>query len=339
MRITLKDLARETGYSVTTVSRALAGYSDVSEKTRTIILDAAQRLGYQPNQLARQLQSQRTNTIGLILPAYGPRFSDAFFSEFLAGVGTEATSQSYDLLLATQIAEADGLPVYRRIVGSGRVDGVITLRTRQVDPRVQYLHQTGMPFVTFGRSETDFEFSYVDVDGEQGLYLVTRHFIALGHRRIAFVAAMPDLMLTRYRLAGYRRALQEHDLAFDPALVAYGDLTRESGLELGLTLLRMGQPPTAIVASNDLMALGVIAAARQLGLRAGSDVGISGYDDSPLAATADPPLTSVDCLVFESGRQTCRQLIELITADQPEVRQLLLQPTLVVRASSGPSRH
>ncbi len=338
MRITLKDLAKETGYSITTISRALAGYDDVSEQTRKFILDVAERLGYQPNQLARQLQSQRTNTIGLILPAYGPRFSDAFFSEFLSGVGTEASSHSYDLLLATQIAGTEGLPVYKRIVGSGRVDGMILLRTQQHDPRIEYLHSAGLPFVAHGRSETDFEFSYVDVDGELGLLLATRHFISLGHRRIAFVAAMPDLMLTRHRLAGYYRALAEHDLPADPALVVYGDLTQQSGLELGLSLLQMDRRPTAIVASNDLMALGVVMAARQLGLRVGVDVAISGYDDTPLAAHADPPLTSVNCLVFESGRQACRQLIELIQADQPVVKQLLLQPNLVIRASSGTSR-
>jgi len=109
-------------------------------------------------------------------------------------------------------------------------------------------------------------------------------------------------------------------------------------LELGLSLLQMDRRPTAIVASNDLMALGVVMAARQLGLRVGVDVAISGYDDTPLAAHADPPLTSVNCLVFESGRQAWRQLIELIQADQPVVKQLLLQPNLVIRASSGTSR-
>jgi LacI family transcriptional regulator len=338
VRVTLKDLAKETGYSVTTVSRALTGYDDVSQSTRAIILDAAERLGYQPNLLARQLQSSRTDTLSLILPAYGPRFADAFFSEFLAGVGTEVNAHSYDLLLSTQASESEALATYKRVVGGSRIDGMMVLRTRQDDPRIQYLHETGLPFVTYGRSETDFPFNYVDSDGELGLRLMTEHFIELGHRRIAFVSAMSDLMFTKHRLIGYQQTLEANGINFDPDLVVYGDLTQQSGLMGGTQILQLEAPPTAIIAANDLMALGVFSAIRQVGLRVGEDVAVGGYDDTPLAAHADPPLTSVDCLVFESGRHVCRLLINLIRDESLVGEHILLEPALVVRESSGSVR-
>lgn len=338
MRVTLKDLAEETGFSITTVSRALGGHDDVSLGTRQLILAAANRLGYQPNVLARQLQSQRTNTIGLILPTYGPRFADAFFSEFLSGVGTEATAQAYDLLLAAADAEQIALGTYQRMVGGGRVDGVIVLRTQQHDPRIQYLHDTNTPFVAFGRSETDFSFSYVDIDDQSGLQQITQHFIDLGHRRIGFVSAQSNLMFTKYRLAGYRAALESNGLAYAPDLVAYGDLTQDSGFERAMDLFQLQSQPTAIIAANDLLALGVLKAARQIGLRVGDTLAVGSYDDTPLAAHADPPLTSVNSRVFESGQQVCQMLVRIIKGDASVGEHMLLEPELVVRESSGQPR-
>ncbi len=336
MRVTLKDLAEETGYSITTVSRALAGYSDVSPHTRQVILDAARRLGYQPNLLARQLQSRRTDTLGLVLPSYGPSFADAFFCEFLAGVGSAANHLSYDLLLSTEVAEPEELTVYKRMVGGGRVDGMIVIRTWRHDPRILYLHEAGLPFVAFGRSETDFPFSYVDVDGELGLRLLSQHFIDRGHRRIGYVSAADHFMFARHRLAGYRQALAANGLPFDPQLVVTGDMTQQSGLEGGRQLLQQEPRPTAILAANDLMALGVMMAVRQRGLRVGLDVAVGGYDDTPLARHADPPLTSVHQPIFAIGQQICQLLIEQIRSAQFTPVQHLLEPTLIVRESSGP---
>ncbi len=338
MRVTLKDLAEETGFSITTVSRALAGYSDVSEKTRQLIMETARQLGYQPNLLARQLKSRRTETLGIILPSYGPYLSDPFFTEFLAGVGSEAGNLSYDLLLGTHTTAADELAAYRRMVGGGRVDGMIVLRTRRRDPRIQYLHDIGMPVVAFGRSDMDFPFSYVDVDGEIGLRLLTQHFIDLGHRCIAFISTSPELMFTEHRLLGYRRTLEANGLAFDPTLVEIGNMTEESGLECGLRLLEHTPRPTAIIASNDMMAVGVMMAARQRGLRIGPDLAVGGYDDTQLARHTDPPLTSISQPSFEVGQQICSLLIEQIRAEEPTITQRILEPTLIVRASSGPAR-
>src|SRR5215218_727717 len=174
---TLKSISKVTGYSVTTVSRALGGFDDVSEETRQRITDEAQRQGYEPNLQARLLQGQRSQTVGLVIPAYGPRFSDPFFSEFVAGVGNEAAVAGFDLLLSTHAPTPDEIDVYRRMVAGRRVDGLILARARIDDARIQYLSQTQMPFVVFGRTQSKLDYLYVDVDGVTGQAELTEHFI------------------------------------------------------------------------------------------------------------------------------------------------------------------
>ncbi len=337
MRVTLKTLADETGYSITTVSRALAGYNDVSASTRDLIVATATRMDYQPNLLARQLQSQRTHTVGLILPAYGPAFADSFFGEFLTGVGTAAASASYDLLLAAQVAELEELTAYQRLVGSSRVDGVIVIRTRRKDARLIFLHEARIPFVAYGRSEADFDFSYVDVDGELGLRQLTQHFINLSHRRIGYISAPADLMFAEHRLRGYQKALTANGLSFDHTLIAEGDLTENGGLAGGAYLLQQTPRPTALIAANDLMAIGAMTAVRQAGLCVGQDVAVGGYDNTPLAAHTNPPLTSVSQPVHQIGQQICRLLIDQLHDPHPELAHHLLEPQLIIRASSGPA--
>ncbi|MFQ5434556.1 MAG: LacI family DNA-binding transcriptional regulator, partial [Anaerolineae bacterium] len=163
MAVTLKDIAREVGVSVTTVSRGLAGYDDVAASTRERIEETAARLGYSPNITAQRLQKQRTDTLGFIMPTYGPRFSDPFFSEFIAGIGNEAGVHDYDLLVSTHAPDSeDERKAYLRAVQKGWVDGLIVVRTREDDARIQLLCERDFPFVAFGRTNDESEFPYVD---------------------------------------------------------------------------------------------------------------------------------------------------------------------------------
>lgn len=333
MRVTLKTIARETGFSVTTVSRALAGYDDVAESTRRLIQDTAERLGYRPNEAARQLRFQRANTVGLIIPTFGPRFSDPFFSELLAGVGNEASEHNFDLLVSTQPPGPGELDAYRRMEG-GRTDGLIVVRTRHEDARIDYLIKKGTPFVAFGRARRE-DFPYVDVDGTFGMQLLTQHFIDTGHRRIAYAASPLDLNFTRHRIAGYRNALEANGLPYDQRLVVPGHLTQRGGVGCADVLLELDPPPTAILAGNDTMAFGVMSAIRQRGLEVGVDVVVGGFDDVPDAEYANPPLTTVRQPIYEIGRLTCRMLIRVINGEPLDDAHVLLKPELVVRESSG----
>ncbi|MBS1253490.1 MAG: Catabolite control protein A [Anaerolineales bacterium] len=337
MPVTLRDIAQETGYSVTTVSRALNDYDDVSPKTRRTICETAERLGYHPNITAQHLQRQRTDTLGFIIPTTGPRFSDPFFTEFLAGIGNEASAQGYDLLVSTHSAGPGELDVYRRFVRGKRVDGLLVVRTRRHDSRISYLLEQHFPFVAFGRTECNGNFPFVDEDGRAGIARATQHLIDHGHRRIAFIAADQDLMFGHERLRGYTDTMRENNLPVDDGLIVEGDLSQRSGRRAARRLLDLPETPTAIMASNDLMALGAMATVQAHGFEVGKDVAVTGFDDIPLAEHSHPPLTTVRQPIYRIGEMVCQVLVDLIRGGPLKRRHVILEPTLIVRQSSAPA--
>ncbi len=337
MSATLKEIARRTGKSITTVSRALADYDDVSAETKALVRRVAEELGYTPNLLAQRLQKRRSETIGLIIPTFGPRFSDPFFSEFLAGVGNMAAEHGYDLLVSTQPPGERELQAYRQKVQSRQVDGFVIVRTRRQDARIRYLREIGFPFVAFGRTEGELDFPFVDVDGIQGMRLIGEHLIRLGHRRIACLAPPADLLFAEHRLIGLRQALAEHGLELPDSAIVLGDLTQKSGYQAAMRLLDSPQPPTAIVAFNDLMALGAMAALQERGLVVGRDVAVTGFDDIPMAEHSHPPLTTVHQPIYQIGKTVCEMLVRLLRDQELAPRQVILAPKLMVRQSCGAS--
>lgn len=339
MPVTLQDIASRLGVSVATVSRALSGYTDVATTTRQRVLQTAQEMGYRPNIIARMLQKQRTDTIGFIIPTHGPRFSDPYFSELLTGIGNAAAEQDYDLLVSTCSPDTrDEMRVYERFVQGRRVDGILVVRTRKHDVRIAYLLEQQFPFVSFGRSDlsdTEAGFPYLDVNGEAGMRQLTQHLIDLGHRRIAYISAPLNLMFTSHRMKGYKKALVANGISFDETLTAVGELTERSGHKTGRYFLTQDNSPSAIIACNDLMALGVISAAQGMGVTVGRDVVVAGFDDIPLAEHAHPPLTTVRQPIYEIGQRICEMLIHLLRGEALEERHAILEPQLVVRESCG----
>ena len=340
MTVTLKDIAQRVGKSVTTVSRALHDFDDVSQATKAEVRSIAEELGYIPNIHAQRLQKQRTDTIGFIMPTFGPRFADPFFSEFLAGIGNQAANLGFDLLVSTRPPGTMELQAYEKIVRSPRVDGFIIVRTRQQDQRIKYLLQMKIPFVAFGRMLDHNDYAYVDEDGEYGMKLITCHLAELGHKRVAYLDAPGHFMFAHYRRQGFLDGLKENNIEFDEELMVTGDMTQRAGFQLASDLLILPDPPTAIVACNDLMALGAISAAQQLGLEVGSDLAITGFDNIPLAEHCHPPLTTVHQPIYQIGEMVCEMLIKQIRAEPLEQEQIILQPSLMVRQSSlGTSKY
>lgn len=335
-KATLKTISDESGFSITTVSRALAGYADVNERTRQLIVDIADRLGYQPNLTARHLRSKHTNTIGMVIPltAY---YSDQFFMTLLSGVGQQAARSGYDLLLSAQMRGEEEISAYRRMVDGSRVDGMVLARVRQHDARLDYLKGSARPYVVFGHAGED-DYPYIDVDGKTGIRQMVHHFAQHGHRRIALIAAPDELAFAPLRLAGYWAALDDLGLPRDPRLVVTGDLSADSGAAAAGQLLDQPDPPTAILACNDQMALGAMSAITARGLRVGEDVAVAGFDDIPAAANASPPLTTIRQPIFEIGQKLAQTLIRLIRGETVHDLHVLLDPELVIRASSGKPR-
>jgi len=334
MKVTLKTIAAEAGLSITTVSRALAGYDDVNEDTRRRIMDIAERLGYQPNLIARHLRSKFTHTIGMVIPrtAY---FSDSFFMELLAGVGRQASELGYDLLLSAQMPGEEELEAYRRMVAGSRVDGVVLARVMRHDPRIDYLKEVRHPFVTFGCSEGDNSYPYIDVDGATGVRWMVEHFVESGHQPIALILSPWELAFTSHRYAGYRKGLEQANLPYREEYVVLGDLTQQGGAEAAMQLLSLPEPPGGIIACNDLMALGAMEVISQQGFLVGQDIAVAGFDDIPAAAFADPPLTTVRQPIYNIGRHLVEMLVRILK-DQPlDEPHVLIAPELIIRASSG----
>lgn len=337
MTPTIRDVAKRLNLSITTVSRALDGYDDVAEETRERVKRVAREMGYVPSGAARQLRRKRSEAIGYILPTIQPRFSDPFFSEFIAGLGDEAASNNFDLLVSTappgEIAEQ---LLYERWTHSRRVDGMALSRMRRNDWRVEFLSSKKLPFVTMGSSLDSSSHPYIEVDARSGFSALVKHLVERGHRRIAFIGAQPDLMLQSVRLEGYRDGLEAAGIPFDEKLVAEGNLTRQGGFEAAQRLLAMPDPPSAIIGINDLTAIGAMNAAHEKGFAIGRDLAVAGYDGIEDAEHTRPPLTTLNQPVYDIARRLVRMLLALIANESLAESQILLQPELIVRESTNP---
>jgi LacI family transcriptional regulator len=336
VKATIKDVAKKANVSITTVSRALHDYNDVSPTTKKRIIQIANEMGYTPNTLAQRLQKQRADTIGLVLPTFEPRFSDPFFSELLAGIGNKAAELGFDLLVSTRAPGEQEIETYKKLIDGASVDGFIVVRTRVFDPRIDYLIKRGFAFAAFGRSQSDTDFPFVDEDGYYGMQLIAKHLAALGHTRIGCITSNADLNFTRYRINGLKEGLANHHLFLDENLIRTGNLTQKSGYEITKELLQLSNPPTVIVAFNDLMAFGAMSAAQELGLVVGRDLSVTGFDDIPMAEFSHPTLTTISQPVYRIGGMLCEILIEKVNGDLKELPQIVLKPKLMVRRSTGP---
>jgi DNA-binding LacI/PurR family transcriptional regulator len=333
--VTLKDVALQVNRSITTVSRALHDCEDVSLETRQLVKRAAEQMGYAPNVAAQRLQKQRAETIGLILPSHGPRLSDPFFGDVLAGVADEIARAGFDLLINVAHSDVDEIEAYRQRISGRRVDSLLVVRPRCYDRRIQFLLERHMPFVVNGRVLEDWDFPSVDVDYVHGMRALVHHLSELGHRRVAFAAGAHDLTFVHYQIEGFRQAVAERGADTDDNLIVEGELTQRGGYDAAQVLLSQGTPPTAIVASNDLMALGVMSAVQDHGLEVGQDVAVAGFDDIPMAETSHPTLTTVRQPSYHLGKTLGQMLIVTALGEVPVRPRVLIEPSLIIRQSTN----
>lgn len=336
MAVTIRDVAKRLNLSITTVSRGLDGYDDVAAKTRERVIRTANRMGYVPSRAARQLRRKRADAIGYILPAGGPQFSDPFFSEFIAGLGDQASVHGLDLLVSTAPPGSDAeRQIYARWVHSRLVDGIILSRMRLRDWRAKYLAENDYPFVAHGHTHLKLDYPYIEVDSRSGFAVLVRHLIERGHRRIAYVGAPRTVTLQSDRLAGYCDGLAAAGIPFDQALVAPGDLSRTGGYQAALQLLALRRPPTAIVCVNDLTAIGALRAAHEAGLDVGRTFAVAGYDGTDDAEHTLPPLTTLKQPIYETARRLVGMLLARLEGKTVAEPRVILQPELIVRDSTG----
>ncbi len=337
LAVDIRRVAAEAGVSIATVSRVLNNPGRVSPQTRERVLEIATRLGYRPNPNGKRLRKGRAETIGLVIPSPQGRFADSFFLELLAGLGEGLSDAGLDLLVATCPPGAEELACYRRLVEGKRVDGLVVARTRRYDERIAYLLEQNIPFVSHGRSDLiSTPYPYLDVDGRQGFYMATQHLLHLGHRDIAYIGAPHELNFATHRLAGFQQAMLEASVPIRPEWLLEGDLSEKSGHQLAQSLLEPPELPTAILCANDLMALGVLRALRERGLRGGREVSVIGYDDIPQAQFSDPPLSTVHQPFRDTGKRLVEMLLARLGGAPVSALQEVWVPELVLRGSDGP---
>jgi LacI family transcriptional regulator, galactose operon repressor len=331
----IREVAKRLNVSITTVSRALDGYSDVAESTRQLVIKTAQEMGYVPNPAARELRRRRTDSIGYILPAPASEFSDPFFSEFITGLSDEATSNNFDLIVSS--AAGDSPPErqrYERWVNGKKVEGVILNRMRLHDWRVQYLAQTSLPFVSLERSLDQSDHPSVEVDNQGGFQELLAYLTAKGHRCIAYVGGPYELKIQADRFEGYKKGLRMAGIPFDPNLVFEADMTRAGGYNAAKRLLKLDPLPTAITCFNDLTAIGVLHAVHEHGLTVGRDLAVAGFDGIKEAEHSLPPLTTLQQPLYDIARTLVRVLIAVIHEQPLQERRQQIRPVLTLREST-----
>ncbi len=331
--VTLEEVARVAGVSRATVSRVVNGNPRVAPDVRRTVERAVDRLGYIPNPAARSLVTRKSQSIGLVIaePA-GRLFEDPFFPRLLRGIGAALSSRELQLvLLMPQSSQEESRA--ERYLTAGHVDGALLVSLHGNDPLPSAVARR-IPVVVGGRPPQGTPVSYVDVDNVQGGRSAVEHLIAIGRRAIATIGGPPDMSPGFDRLAGYRQALDAAGRERDPRLEGGGDFTQAGGAAAMREILAARPDVDAVFAASDLMAAGAVQVLRAAGRRIPEDVAIVGFDDSPIAETADPPLTSVRQPIEEMGAEMVRLLLEHAAHPGAVPRQVILATQLVRRRSS-----
>jgi LacI family transcriptional regulator len=335
--VTLRDVARLAGVHPGTASRALNDATRILVKAETVerVTAAANALGYKPNYLARSFKTRRTLSIGVIIPD----INNPLFPPMLRGVEDRLADAGYVALLAN--TENDGQRerrIFDELLGR-QVDGLVLATARRDDPRLVELGKEGVPMVLVNRVVDDHAFSSVSVDDGAGVRLVVDHLGRLGHRRIGHVAGPQSYSTGFGRYRGFVTSMTSNGLTVDSRLVSFASsFSIAEGLRCARELLSRTSPPTAIVAGNDMLALGCFTVLEELGLRCPEDVSIVGFNDMPFIDRLRTPLTSVRIPHYEIGTHAAELMLERIERPDSPLKVLLLAPELVVRASTAPMR-
>lgn len=328
--VTIKDVARRAGVSVTTVSRVLNNSPHpISPETRRKVLEAVAELGFCPNAAARSLQLNETRTIGLMLPDV----ANPYYSGIVRGIEDVAHHEGYTIILCNTDRSRERTLKYLRVLREKRVDGVIFMGGGVVEDAKEdrFFQQEDIPTVVIGRHSGPFP--SVQIDNSEAAKRAVLHLMARGYRHIACIAGPPSSTTTRDRLAGYYQALAENGLEHDPLWVVYADFTPGGGYKAVQELLKRRPRPTALFVHNDLMAVGAIKALAEEGLVIPKEIAIVGFDDIPLASYVIPTLTTVRVPVYEMGATAMRLLRDLLVG-QPVPEVTILPVELIVREST-----
>jgi LacI family transcriptional regulator len=332
-KITISQVAEIANVSKMTVSRVLNGQPGVSDQTRQRIMETIDALGYVANPAARVLRGA-SRVLGLILPA----LTSPYIGEVLNGISQAADRSDYGLMLYTQgkTHNSSRSKYYASLLANGLVDGVLMVVPYDYEMFVQEFKTHELPYVIVDHHGDTSSEPAITATNRKGVIDAMRYLMALGHRRIGFITGRMSIGCAKDRLQGYRDALAEVRIPYDPALVVEGDFEQPTGFMQGQRLLALENPPTAIVASNDVMAFGVMDAVKAADLHVGEDISVVGFDDIPMASQVYPALTTVRQPMAEMGESAVDLLVTLLEDRKPMSLQRELATELIVRESTAP---
>ncbi|MED3938920.1 LacI family DNA-binding transcriptional regulator [Priestia megaterium] len=332
---TIKDIARAAGVSVTTVSRALNGYSDVNEKTRQKIAAVAKELNYSPNTLARGLVMQKSKTIGLLVSGISREsVKDNFTFEVLCGVNERASTLGYDLILFNTNTMMQREKTYTQLCRERRVDGAIIQGIKKEDPYLKEVVESDIPCVLVDIPVHSNSVGYVTTDNALGAKKAVEHLASLGHQHIGMINGHEDAFVSQERLNGYREALKECGLSFHSERVISGNFEEKKAEKAARELINRHKEVTAIFCASDLMALGALKACKELGLHVPKEMSIVGYDNIVLASYSSPNLTTVGQEVYQIGYEAADLLIEMLEGKETNMKRYL-DTNLIIRESTA----
>jgi DNA-binding LacI/PurR family transcriptional regulator len=333
-RPTIAEIAARAGVSIGAVSYALNGRPGVSEKTRKLILDIADEIGWRPSVAARSLSGSRAHSVGMVIARPADTLGvEPFFMRFIAGLEGELSKQRIALLLQVVDDHRAAIEAMRLCWAERRVDGMVVTDLWTEDARIPVLEDLDIPAVLVGRPRADSRLPAVWTDDTAAVTSAVDYLVALGHRRIARVAGLPALDHTQVRIAAFREANRAHGLA-EPQVVQT-DFTWEEGVRATRALLSQRERPTAIMFDNDVMAAAALNVAQEMGVAVPDELSIVAGDDSQLCVLVRPSLTALSWDIQAYGVHTARMLMEMIDGRSPDSHQESAA-RLVVRASTAP---
>ena len=330
-KITIFDVAAAADISYGTVSRVLNDDPHVKASTRERVRQVIDELGYQVNRQAQSLARRQTQTVGALVPDLGT----GYIGEIIRGVDAELDRAGYDLVLFTTHRRAAKEANYVASLAQGAVDGLLLVLPRSPVDYLGALSGRDFPHVLIDHQGVDTNSPAVGAANWQGAYGATEYLINLGHRRIGFITGSMDLGCAQDRLEGYKAALRTFHTAEDPELIFEGDFFQNSGVAAANVLLDLAAAPTAIFASNDVMAMGAMDVIRHRGFRIPDDISIIGFDNIPQAAMVYPPLTTVQQPLEQMGRVATQVLLGMFKNPEKQVVRMALPTELIVRGSTS----
>jgi LacI family transcriptional regulator len=332
--ITIYDLARKLNISSATVSRALKDDPVVSKKTKKKIAELAEEMGYRSNNFARNLRTQRTNTIGVIVP----RLNSYFMSTVIAGMESIANSEGYNLIISQSSESAQKEMASAKTMFNNRVDGLLVSLAYDTDSigHFEAFIKKKIPLIFFDRVDDHDLCTSVLINNRKAAYEATSHLISQGRKRIVYITATPKRNVYVDRLQGYKDALADHHIDFRKDYVLISNLSQESGVEAAAVIRQMKPLPDAVFVANDNCAVGCMVALKQAGIRIPRDIAFAGFNNDPVSTVVEPNLTTINYPGYEMGQVAARNLINHLSGASSihSTNTIILRSELVIRESS-----